>query len=190
MRLPFNITQLLIALTLIGMVTWLWSDRIDGLFYHFSSRQKIVLGDALQVKPEQYDQATGRYVRLEGVLGAKAANMSGLHPGSLRARAVQIRQLLGSPVFVEFDPQQQSGNQRAFSQVAVEGRLVLLTPQGRLKQLWHFFQRNFATTMPQKAYLLITHEHPWSMWHYPLFFIVSFAVCAYSLLRAFRNRVR
>ncbi len=190
MRLPFNITQLLIALTLTGMSFWLWSDRIDGLLYHFSLRQQLVLGDVLQVKPQQYEQATGRYVSLEGILGAKAANMSGLHPGSLHTRAVQVRQLLGSPVFVEFERKQQSNEQRAFSQVTVTGRLVLLTPTGRLKKLWQFFQHNFATNMPQQAYLLITHERPWHLWHYPLLFVVTLVLCGYSFLRAFRNRPR
>ena len=188
MRLPFNITQLLIALTLGGMVIWLWSDRIDGMLYHFSQQQKASLGDVLHLQPKQYAQATGQYVSLKGVLGAKAANMSGLHPGCLHMRSVQIRQLLGSPVFVEFDPQQKSGKQQAFSQITVEGRLVQLTAQGRLKKLWHFFQHNFATNMPQQAYLLITHEHPGKMWHYPLFFMASLIICAYSFLRAFRNR--
>ncbi len=178
----------MITLTLTVMLGWLWSDRLEGLLYHFSPNKLLSVGNVLKIEREHYAHLVGKYVQLNGVLGAKAANMSGLHPGSLRMDAVQIRQVLGSPVFVQFNPIDHPDYQKAFMQVTVRGRLIRLNPRGPLKQLHTFFARHSAGGMPDQTYVLLADEQPWSRmgWRYPAGLLLSLLLLAFSFMRGLR----
>ncbi|MEM7494550.1 MAG: hypothetical protein AAF471_00080 [Myxococcota bacterium] len=179
--------QLMVALTLTAMLGWLWSDRLDGLFYHFSRNKLVDVGSVLKTSRDRYTDLAGKYIQLNGVLGSRAANMSGLHPNSLRIDAVQIRQMMGSPVFVLFNPTNHPDYQKAFMQVTVRGRLIRLDPKGPLKQLHAFFQRH-SRRMPDQAYVLLADEQPWSGfgWRYPPGLLVSLLLIMFSFMRALR----
>jgi len=59
-------------------------------------------------------------VRVHGVLGNKAATVPALRPGSLRFGPIQVRQVLGAPLFVEFDENKHPAF-GSFTSVTVEG---------------------------------------------------------------------
>lgn len=178
--------QLIVALTLTAMLGWLWFDRLDGLIYHFSPNKLVDVGNVLKTDRDHYTDLGGKYVRLNGVLGSRAANMSGLHPNSLRIDAVQIRQMMGSPVFVLFNPTKHPDYKKAFLQVTVRGRLIPLDPKGPLKHLHAFFQQHSGGRMPDQAYVLLADEQPWGGggWRYPIVMLLSLLLTTLSFRRA------
>lgn len=159
---------------------WLGSDGLDELRYHFSGQELHKLGDAPQVDPVELEP--GRYVELTGVLGNKAATVSGLRPGSFRRGPIQVRQLLGSQVFVEFDQDSLYGRYQPFRQVTVKGRLVDFGPGGDLGAVREYFWQRFRMDIPPGARLLVVDEAPGELWRYPLLLGAMALVALLSLV--------
>lgn len=151
----------------LGWVVW---PTRDELAYHFSGQQPLQLGDVASLDPKE-PLPTDRYAIATGVLGNKAASISGaFRPGSYRRGPVQLRQLLGSHIFVEFDQEALVDNFRPFSRVTVEGRLVSFGPDSELAPVRKYFWERFGMTLPDDARILIKGEKPGDMWRYPALF--------------------
>lgn len=173
----------------LGWVVW---PTRDELAYHFDGREVLVLGDvagrdAAEPLPEE------RYVRATGVLGNRAASVSGaFRPGSYRRGPVQLRQLLGSHVFVEFDQNALHDDFRAFSRVTVEGRLVNFGPDSELAPVRSYFWDRFKMRLPDDARILIKDERPGELHRYPvlaaLCLLTALASLAFLML-SMRRRV-
>jgi len=173
----------------LGWVVW---PTRDELAYHFDERPVMDLGDVAgldqqQPLPEQ------RFVRATGVLGNRAAVVSGaFRPGSYRRGPVQLRQLLGSHIFVEFDQETLAETYRPFSRVTVEGRLVNFGPNSELAAVRGYFRDRFAMLLPDDARILITGEKPGELQRYPvlaLFCLLAALGSLGFLLASFRRHI-
>lgn len=183
-------SKLFLTVGVVFALVWLGADGLDELRYHFSGQELTHLGDAASVSKE--DLAPGTYVRLSGVLGNKAATVTGLRPGAFRRGPYQVRQLLGSPVFVEFDQDALYERYQPFTRVTVEGRLVDFGPGGDLTAVRHYFQDRFQLGIPPGSRLLVVGEQPGALWRYPviyLFFLVIGGLSVAFFVRTLRVQV-
>ncbi len=170
------VLSFLVALSL----AWLLIDAVDELQYHLSGQDITDLGGAVSVLSDE-DLPLEKFVRVQGVLGNKAATISGLRPGSLRRGPVQVRHLLGTPIYVEFDQDAHLEEYGQFTEVMIEGRLADFGPKSELTSVRDYFWNRFRIEIPQNARLLIADERPGEMWRYPL----SFAFCGILALMSF-----
>lgn len=183
-------TRLAVSIASIGMLIWLGADGLDELAYHFSGQQVEPLGDV--TGKDGNDLVAGSYVELTGVLGNKAATVNGLRPGSFRRGPIQVRQLLGSPVFVEFDQDALYERYQPFTRVTVQGRLVEFGPGGDLEPVRDYFSRKFLMEMGPGTKLLVVDEKPGELWRYPIIMLLMLAMAAMSMFlvaRAMRPQI-
>ncbi len=182
--------RLAVSVASIGMLFWLGADGVDELAYHFSGQQLQSLGDV--TGKDGTTLPTGSYVKLQGVLGNKAATVNGLRPGSFRRGPIQVRQLLGSPVFVEFDQDSLYERYQPFTRVTVEGRLVEFGPDGDLAPVRDYFSRKFLMEMGPGTKLLVVGEKPGELWRYPFILLLMLAMAGTSIFlvaRAMRPQI-
>lgn len=176
---PFH--RLVLSATLLLSVAWLVSPLADELRYHFSATELVDIGDASSIQAENVPPL-GAYVRVEGVLGNKAATLSGVvRPASLRPGPVQVRQLLGSALFVEFDQESLHERYAAFTRVRVEGRIASLGPEGELAQVRSYFEQRLGLKVPREARVIIVDERPGALWRYPVAFAIAGLLALSSL---------
>ncbi len=182
---------LLFGASLVALV-WLASDWVDELRYNFSSQEVTDLGPALDLPDVPLPLEA--YVTMEGVLGNKAATISGmLRPKSLRGGPVQIRQMLGTPVFVEFDQDKYLDVFTPFTQVTVTGRLTDFSPGSELERVRQYFVQTLGADVPPDARLLIVDEKPGEMTRYPVamlvFFLLGLLSCALFVKSSVRTEI-
>lgn len=169
--------RLALSILLLGMVLWLWSTRFDELAYHtWQSHELIDLGDATAFSEQQDNIPPNSYVRVSGILGNKAATLKGLRAGSLRFGPYQIRHLLGSKLYIEYDEEKYHKNWSPFTRVEVSGRLVSLGPNSELTKVRDFFARYYNRPIADNAMLIVVDETPKSQWRYPLLFGISLII--------------
>jgi hypothetical protein len=179
--------SILVALSL----GWLLMDTVDELKYHFSGQKVTDLGGAVSVLSEK-DLPLEKFVRVQGILGNKAATISGMRPGSLRRGPVQVRHLLGTPIYVEFDQDVHLKEYGQFTQVMIEGRLADFGKKSELTSVRAYFWNRFRIEVPENARLLIADERPGEMWRYPVGFAFGILVALMSfafLVKSMRIRV-
>lgn len=183
-------TKLLLTAAVVFALAWLaWPTR-DEIAYHFSSQDVLDLGDAASIdrsKPLPLE----RHVRVTGVLGNKAAVISGaFRPGSYRRTPVQVRQMLGAPIFVEFDQDALGEEYTTFTQVTVEGRLSDFGPRSELGAARQYFFSRFNMPIEEGARVLIVGERPGEMWRYPILLLLCVLLAATSIFFAVRGLLR
>lgn len=176
---------LLSALVMVSLA-WLLQDSVDELKYHFSGQDIHDLGGAVSVLSEQ-ELPLEQYVRVYGVLGNKAATIAGLRPGSLRRGPVQVRHLLGTPIYVEFDQDTHLESYSPFTEVTIEGRLADFGPNSELTAVRDYFWNRFRIEVPENARLLIAEERPGDMWRYPFGFFLCGLLALTSLFFLFKS---
>jgi hypothetical protein len=176
------VLSLLVALSL----AWLLLDAVDELKYHFSAQEVLDLGGAVSFLSDD-KLPLEKFVRVQGVLGNKAATISGLRPGSLRRGPVQVRHLLGTPIYVEFDQDAHLEEYGQFTEVMIEGRLSDFGPNSELTSVRDYFWNRFRTEIPQNARLLIADERPGEMWRYPIAFALCVLLAVMSFVFLFRS---
>ncbi len=162
-------------------LAWLMWPTRDELAYHFSSAQIMDLGAAASLDPQK-TLPLEQPVRLTGVLGNKAAVLSGaFRPGSYRRGPVQVRQVLGAPIFVEFDQDALGDQYTAFTQVTVEGRLTDFGPESELAAARNYFWERFGMRIPDDARVLVVSEMPGQMWRYPILLVLALLIAGTSV---------
>lgn len=165
---PYPLHRVVLTGAALLALVWLCAPILDEVRYHFSGQKITDLGDAAALPPDT-PLPTDWYVRVHGILGNKAATVSGVfRPGSYRRGPVQVRQLLGSPIFVEFDQKALGDRYTAFTRVTVEGRLASLGPKSELSVVRDYFKARFGMELPRHARVLIVGERPGQMWRYPI----------------------
>jgi hypothetical protein len=188
----FQPHRALLTAAVVFALAWLVWPIFDELGFHFSTEELVELGTA-EALPADKPLPVDKHVRLTGVLGNKAASIAGaFRPGSYRRGPVQLRQVLGSPIFVEFDQDTYKDRYRAFSRVTVDGRLADFGPESELKAVRQYFWDRYGMAIPEDARVLIVDERPGEMWRYPL--LLAFALFAaagsiFFLLRSLRHEV-
>lgn len=170
---------------------WLAVDWIDEVRYHFGPSDVMDLG-VVDLDPDAAPPPVGAYVRVQGVLGNKAATLDGLRPGSLRWGPVQVRQLMGARLFVEFDQNALVDRYQPFTRVTVEGRVADFSPTSEIRRVREYLEREQRIAIPKDARVLIVGEKPGAMWTYVIALLVSALVALFSiagLVRAALTRV-
>lgn len=179
---------------LVVVIVWLWWTRVDELVYHTVGRGNLVeLGDATSFSEQQGKIPENSYVSVTGILGNKAATLSGLRAGSFRMGRYQVRHLLGSKLYVEFDEAQYRSQFSPFTRITVSGRLTSFGPGSELEKVRKFFKDYYNQTVDDKAMLIVVDERPRSEPIYAIMFIVSLlviVVSVYSSVRMWRNRAQ
>lgn len=175
------------TMLLIG-VSWIFYDRIGELQYFFAPSSLVQLGDVLSLPPEK-SLPINQYVELKGILGNRAAAIKGLRGGSFRVGTFQVRHLLGSPIFVEFD-QSLASKMTAYTQVTLRGRLADFSPGGELGRVRKFFETRLKMEIPPNARLLIVDEKPMQEWRYPILFVLGFVLVLTSFYFTLRRRFK
>lgn len=173
--------RLILTAAVVFALGWLMWPTRDELAYHFSSAEVVDLGDAAALDPAE-PLPLEVPVRVTGVLGNKAAVISGaFRPGSYRSGPVQVRQLLGAPIFVEFDQDALGDEYTAFTRVTVEGRLSDFGPGSELEAARRYFWERFGLALPDDARVLIVGEMPGEMWRYPALLLLALLLAATSV---------
>ncbi|MFZ9886281.1 MAG: hypothetical protein ACO3JL_02160 [Myxococcota bacterium] len=173
--------RLVLTAAVVVAIGWmLWPIR-DEVAYHFSDAEVLDLGDATSLVAEG-DLPVNVPARISGVLGNKAAVVSGaFRPGSYRRGPVQVRQILGAPVFLEFDQDELGDRYTTFARVTVEGRLTDFGPGSEMEPARRYFWERFGMALPNNARLLVVDERPGQMWRYPVLVVLGVVLAGMSL---------
>lgn len=169
---------------------WMWSSRFDELYYHtLASTQLHELGDAVLFENIRSEIPSNSYVSVSGVLGQKAATLRGLRAGSFRYGRYQVRQLLGSKIFIEYDENLFHEKFNPFTRIHVTGRLTDFGPKSELHNVRDFFKNYYKKPISKSAVLITINEKPRSNFVYVFLFLISGIILILSFyfsLRAFR----
>lgn len=172
---PFLSAALLVAMI------WLWSTRYDELSYHtWQSSPLIDIGDALSFADKRDAIPANSYVSVNGILGNKAATLSGLRAGSFRLGRYQVRHLLGSKLYIEYNEAKYHKDFPPFSRVGVKGRLIPFGPNSELEKVRAFFKDYYHQAVDDNAMIIVVDEEPRSEPIYAILFLVSIVVLLLS----------
>ena len=181
---------ILSGLLLVAMLS-LWKTRYDELIYHTIGGSDLIdLGDAISFNAQAHDVPANSYVSVTGVLGNKAATLSGLRAGSFRVGRYQVRHLLGSKLYIEYNEAAYHHQFSPFTRVSISGRLVPFGPDSELEKVRVFFKDYYNQTIDDNAMLIVVDEKPRSELVYGFLFVTSLVLLLasfYSSWRIFRN---
>ena len=183
--------RLSLSVILTGVLVWFWSGRVDELLYHtVGSTHLYDLGDAQSFENQRTSVPPNSYVSVTGILGNRAATLKGLRAGSLRFGRYQVRHLLGSKVYLEYDESLYHTKFRPFEQITVKGRLVPFGPTGELHKVHEFFKSYYNRPIDKNAMLIVVDEQPRSEIIYPILFLVSVGILILSYFFSLRGFFR
>lgn len=178
----YKYMRLAVTLIMIATVSFFWYTRLDELYYHtFASSELIDLGNAVDFASKENSIKANTYVSVTGVLGNKAATLRGLRAGSLRYGRYQVRNLIGSKLFLEFDESKYLPSFNQFTRVAVQGRLVSFGPNSELESVRDFYKEYYKSPVDEKAMIIIVDETPKTEFRYAVLFIITLLLFGISL---------
>lgn len=173
--------RLFLSLLVLSAMIWLWSTRLDELSYHtFQSSDLVDIGDATTFAQQKDDIPINSFVRVKGILGNRAATLSGLRAGSFRIGRYQVRHLLGSKLYIEYKESQYHKQFSPFTHVTVEGRLVSFGKGSELEKVRAFFKEYYHHAVDDNAMLIVVDEKPQSEFIYATLFFISILLLALS----------
>lgn len=169
---------------------WVLVPTVDELAYHLS-RQPTPTAIGEGGAAAMASLKDGTYVRADVVLGNKAAEIPALRPGSLRFGPILVREVVGAPLFIEYDAVTRAGL-LPFSDVTVEGRLVTFSrDRGELQDVAQWFERELRIGLPAAGRAIVVDERPGQMGLYLWAWIAGLTVVVFSwggILRRLRPR--
>jgi hypothetical protein len=178
--------RLALSTLLLCTIVWLWSSRFDELLYHtWPTRDLKDLGDAITFNEKGDHVFANSYVMVSGILGNKAATVSGMRAGTFRFGRFQIRHLLGSKLYLEYDQAKYHSKFNPFTRVTVKGRLVPFGASLQLKKVRDFFKDYYHHEVDKNAMLIVVDEKPRSEIIYGLLFILSLGLVLFSFYASF-----
>lgn len=184
-------SRLLLSLLLLIAIVSLWTTRFDELMYHTVGQSELIdIGDAISFDEQREQIGPNTYVSVTGILGNKAATLNGLRAGSFRFGRYQVRHLLGSKLYIEYDEAKYHQRFSPFTRIVVKGRLVPFGPNSELEKVRRFFKDYYNQSIDDHAMLVVVDEMPRGELKYPLLFAISLAVLLmsfYSSWRGFKN---
>lgn len=187
-RFEFSPHRTFLFVASLFALAWLASDWVDELQYHFSGAELVDLGEIMDL-PDVELPLTG-YAQISGVLGNKAATISGLmRPNSLRGGPVQIRQVIGAPLYIEFDQDKHLDDYAPFKTVTVKGRLTDFGPASELKPVHRYLRESLGVELTHKSRLLILDEVPGEMWRYPIALLLLLLLAGVSCMLFYRGSI-
>lgn len=150
------------AVSLLGIgLTWIYWDRAGCLVYFFA----------------------GKPTQIEGIAGNRVGVISGFLPGTFWFGPIQVRNILGQPLFVASDIPLEP-----FTQVKLKGRLVDFGPASNFSTIRKFFHERLGMIIPDHAQLLLVGDEPWVYWRYPMLFGLALLIFAGVLARNLSKR--
>ncbi len=183
--------RLVLSILLTAAVSWLWHNRLDELAYHtWEGHELIELGDAKFFQEKQASIPLNSFVSVSGVLGNKAATLKGLRAGSFRFGRFQVRHLLGSKLYIEYDESKYHALFRPFSEIRVKGRLVSFGPDSELVKVRDFFKEYYNAPVDDNAMLIVVDEEPRSEKIYSVLALLSLAIIISSFYFSLRGFFR
>lgn len=181
-------SKLLLSFLMIVAIVFFWYTRFDELIYHsFASKELIDLSNAQELNRETQEKYFNKFVSITGVLGNKAATLNGLRSGSLRYGRYQVRNLIGSKVFIEFDEEKYLPKFSQFTKVTVQGRFVPFGTAKELSSVREFYQKYHKMTIDKDAVIIIVDEFPKTQWRYLIAFILTLIIVSISFYTAYRS---
>lgn len=171
--------KLFLSILVLLSFVWLWNTRFDELAYHtWQHHDLLELGEATSVDFTKIPDNT--FVHITGVLGTKAATIRGMREGSFRYGPFQIRPIVGSKVYLEFDQDKYLNQFVPFSRIDIKGRLASFGPGSDLQKVRDFFAKQYGKVVDGDARIIIVDEEPRTQWRYLFLFICSLLVVAFS----------
>lgn len=183
--------RLALSIVLLGVMIFAWQTRFDELIYHSVARNKLIeIGDATNFNEIKETIKPNSYVQLSGILGNKAASISGLRAGSLSFGRFQIRHLLGSNLYIEYPEGKYHPIFNPFTRVTVRGRLTSFGPDSEMNKVREFFKKHYHKAIDDSAMLVVVDEEPQSQARYAVLFLISLAILALSFYFSLRGLLR
>lgn len=179
--------RIVLTAALLLAVVGILAPTFDELLFHFRRDPPTDIGDPLALSSGSI-LPVGSRVRAHVVLGNRAAEIPLWREGSLRFGPIIVRQVLGSPLFVE-------GSKAAhptwgpFVEADIDGRVVAF--DGELAEVRRLIESQGAE-VPPDARVIIVDEKPGDMnvYLYTWTLGLSLAIWAIlSMVRAARPRV-
>lgn len=169
-------------------MVWLWSSRLNELSYHtWQSETLIDGGDATAFAKIRDEIPLNSYVSVSGVLGNKAATLKGLRAATFRFGRFQVRHLLGSKLYVEYDEAEYHKLFNPFTRITVKGRLTSFGHGSDLEKVREFFKQYYHQPVPDDALLIVVDEKPRSEFIYGILFIISLALLVFSFYSSIKG---
>jgi hypothetical protein len=128
----------------------------------------------------------GTWVRVNVVLGNKAAEIPEWRKGSLRMGPIEVREVVGAPLFVEFDPRVWP-DLDPFVQTDVEGRLVSFAPDAELGEVRRYFTERLRASVSDAARVIVVGERPGGLSFYLTAWIGGVALVVLSWTSVLRR---
>lgn len=179
--------RVVLTVALLAAVTGVLAPTFDELLFHFRSEPATDIGDPLALTSGS-QLPVGSRVRARVVLGNRAAEIPLWREGSLRFGPIVVRQVLGSPLFIEHTKSAHP-TWGPFVEADVDGRVVAF--DGELREVRRLIESQGAE-VPADARVLIVDEKPGEMSSYLYAWTFGLALAIWSLLslvRAARPRV-
>lgn len=180
-----------LTMVMIGAVVWFWSTRFDELRYHTLGRDQVTaIGDAQAYEGMKDQIPVNSLVSVTGILGNNAATLSGLRTGSLRYGRFQVRHLLGSKLYIEYDEAKYHSSFSPFNRVSVTGRLTSFGTDSEIGKVRDFFNNRYRSPVADDAMLVVVDELPKTQFRYIIAFLISALLVAFSIyssVRAFKK---
>ena len=171
--------RVVLAVAALVAVSWILLPTTDELVFHFSQqRVPLDVGDVTGVDLARIPDGT--WLRASVILGNKAAEIPEWRGGSLRFGPIEVREVVGAPLFIEVD-RTKHASLGAFTQSDVEGRLVSFAPDSELGDVRLYFTRDLSTPVPAHARALVLDEKPGDMSIYLGAWIAGVALIVLSL---------
>jgi hypothetical protein len=175
--------RIALSIVLLCVVCGFWYTRFDELAYSMWQNPNVIeLGDATSFL--EHSIKPNSYVKITGILGNQAATLKGLRTGSLRYGTFQVRHLLGSKLYIEYDQERYHQSFNPFTRVEISGRLVSFGPGSDLEKVRDFFARHYKRPIADNAMLVVVDEKPRSQWRYLLCFCLSIMLVTLSFYLA------
>lgn len=177
--------RIVLAVASLIAVSWILVPTRDELQFHFSQqKQPLDVGDITGVDLSKIPD--GSWVRANVILGNKAAEIPEWRTGSLRFGPIEVREVVGAPLFVELD-RKLHPSLGPFSQTDVEGRLVAFNKDSELAVVRGYFERELSTPVSAGARALVLDEAPGKMTLYLTAWIAGTALVMLSLTSIVRR---
>lgn len=179
--------RIVLTAAIVCAVAAVLAPTSDELLFHFRREPATDIGDALSLRSGSLLPVNAR-VRAQVVLGNRAAEIPVWRPGSLRFGPIVVRQVLGSPLWVEYTKVQHP-SWGPFVEASIDGRIVAF--DGELGEVRRLVTSQGAD-VPVDARVLIVDERPGEMSSYLWAWTLGSALAIWSLLalvRAARPRV-
>ena len=179
--------RIVITIAVVWAVSIVLAPTSDELLFHFRSEPATDIADAMALS-KRPARAVGSRVRTHVILGNRAAEIPVWRAGSLRFGPIIVRQVLGSPLWVEYTKASRP-SWGPFVEADVDGRIVAF--DGELAEVRSLVTSQGAEVAPD-ARVLIVDERPGEMSTYLWAWAIGAALAVWTLLglvRASRPRV-